>query len=198
MTSMTRFQSQQKQPSKGRRRRRLQHIANNDDRMLKTTTTIRWLSKRKNLWGGTPPPPWTIQQWRWDAYEDNKKPTTTTTTRRQQEKRGNNWSKINIIAFSITISGENRGWIVTISCQGLFVFKYQNYEIKLVGIVVVSCQILKIMNYFVCCENVVFKNKTNKRIYYLWKDRLTVLIFIYPLHHVTIYHLYIAPLFILK
>ena len=162
--------------------------------MLKTTTTIRWLSKRKNLWGGTPPPPWTIQQWRWDAYEDNKKPTTTTTTRRQQEKRGNNWSKINIIAFSITISGENRGWIVTISCQGLFVFKYQNYEIKLVGMVVVSCQILKIMNYFVCCENVVFKNKTNEQIRYLREKKRPVLFFILSLHHFTIQNFTIAPL----
>ena len=71
---------------------------------------------------------------------------------------------LNVIVFSLTVSEKsNRGLSVAIPNQSLFVLDSQNYETNLVAVLVVSDQKLKIVNCFVCCENVVFKNKQMNR-----------------------------------
>ena len=142
------------------------------------------------------------QQQQKDAAEVNETPTTTTRHQQQQLRRDADGDNMTIIDKRLTQlysiltfrKKKNRGWIVAIPYQSLFVVNYLNYEINLVSVLVVSCQILKIVNCFVCCKNFVLENKMNEHIQYLWKTKRPVLIFISPLHHSTIHYLSIALL----
>ena len=146
------------------------------------------------------------QQQQKDAAEVNETPTTTTRHQQQQLRRDADGDNMTIIDKRLTQlysiltfrKKKNRGWIVAIPYQSLFVVNYLNYEINLVSVLVVSCQILKIVNCFVCCENVVFGNLKNKQIQYLWENKWPVLLFISPIHHLIIHHFSIAQLVGLK
>ena len=71
-------------------------------------------------------------------------------------------------------------------------------NINLVTVLVIIDQKLKVVDLFVCCKNVVFKNNTNEQIQYLWETKQPIIIFISPLHHFTIHHFIIAPIVSLK
>ena len=87
------------------------------------------------------------------------------------------------------------GWTLINSCLSVTPW-FDN--INLVAVLVVSCQVLKIMNFFDRCKNVVLENKTNEQIQYLWETKRPILLFISSLHHLSIHHFYIAPLVGLK